>query len=266
MDILNRSLAPIPQEAWDFIDEEAREILTMYLNGRKAVDFAGPKGIDFGVVNTGRVNALENEDVDGVDYSKRVVLPLVEVRVPFKLDKKEIESLARGAVDVETEPLIEAARKVSKAEDSAIFYGLDEANIKGIISTSEMPEKKLGRDKNKLVSTIVSAINDMNDEGVDGPFNLMLGSELYNLVYELDDKGYPLINKLSNVIGGEIVNVPTLGEEGVLMSTRGDDFELIVGQDISVGYNGQQGDELEFFFFETFTFRVNSPEAAVVLK
>ncbi|MGM0411151.1 MAG: family 1 encapsulin nanocompartment shell protein [Bacillota bacterium] len=265
MDILNRSLAPIPQEAWDFIDEEAREILTNNLNARKAVDFVGPKGMDFGVVNTGRLKDI-NGNVEGAEFSKREVLPLIEVKVPFKLDKKEIESLARGAVDVDTDPLVDAAKKLSQIENDAIFYGLKEGNIRGIIPSLETDEVELEKERNKLVSAIVSIINDLKDEGIEGPYNLMLGKKLHNLLYELDDKGYPLENKLENVIDGEIVFVPSLEEEGVLISTRGEDFELIVGQDISIGYSKQEGDELEFFFYETFTFRVNDPGAAVKLK
>ena len=265
MDILNRSLAPIPQQAWDFIDDEAREILTMHLNGRKAVDFVGPKGMDFGVVNTGRVKDIKG-NVEGAEFSKREVLPLIEVKVPFKLDKKEIESLARGAVDVDTDPLVDAAKKLSEVENKAIFYGLEEGNISGIIPVSEKEEITLEKDRSKVVSTLVSAVNKMKDDGVEGPFNLMLGEKLHSLLYELDDRGYPLVNKLENVIGGEIVFVPTLDKEGVLLSTRGEDFELIVGQDISIGYSKQEGDELEFFFYETFTFRVNDPGAAAKLN
>mgnify|MGYP006301763897 FL=1 len=265
MDILNRSLAPIPQEAWNFIDDEAREILTNNLNGRKAVDFVGPKGMDFGVVNTGRIKSIKG-NVEGAEFSKREVLPLIEVKVPFKLDKKEIESLARGAVDVDTDPLVDAAKKLSKIENDAIFYGLKEGNIRGIIPTLETDEVELEKERNKLVSAIVSIVNDLKDEGIEGPYNLMLGKKLHNLLYELDDKGYPLENKLEKVIGGEIVFVPSLEEEGVLISTRGEDFELIVGQDISIGYSKQEGDELEFFFYETFTFRANDPGAAVKLK
>jgi len=265
MDILNRSLAPIPQEAWDFIDEEAREILTMSLSARTSVDFVGPKGMDFGVVNTGRVKEI-NGNVDGAEFSKRDVLPLIEVKVPFRLDKKEIESLARGAVDVDTDPLVEAGKKLAQIENKTVFYGMEEGNINGIIPTLETEEVTLEQDKTKFVSTIVAAVNNLREEGIEGPFNLMLGEKLHNALYELDDKGYPLVNKVENAIGGEIVFVPSLEEEGVLVSTRGEDFELIVGQDISIGYSKQEGDELEFFFYETFTFRVNDPEAAVKVK
>ncbi|MFW5999759.1 MAG: encapsulin, partial [Halanaerobiaceae bacterium] len=47
---------------------------------------------------------------------------------------------------------------------------------------------------------------------------------------------------------------------------RGGDFELALGEDLSIGFKGQNGDKLEFFFAESFTSRVISPEAAIVLN
>lgn len=264
MDILNRSLAPIPEEAWDFIDEEAREILSMRFGGRKVVDFVGPKGIDFGVVNTGRLTSIK--EGEEVDYKKRAVLPLVEIKKPFRLKREEIEALARGAVDVDTDPLIDAAEEFTAAENEAILYGLEEANIKGIVEESEQPALTFTEDKNNIISALADGVNNLYKDGVGGPFTLMLGPELHTMIYKLDDKGYPLLNKIKNLIKGDIVRVPALEDKGLLISTRGDDFELIVGQDVSVGYSKQTEDELEFFFLETFTFRINSPEAAVVVN
>ena len=66
--------------------------------------------------------------------------------------------------------------------------------------------------------------------------------------------------------GAGVELVPDLGNRGLLVSDRGGDFELTVGQDISLGFEERKGDKVELFFLETFTFRVNGPEAAVVLK
>jgi uncharacterized linocin/CFP29 family protein len=63
---LKRHVAPITQEAWDFIDEEARRVLNLKLSARKVVDFVGPKGMDFAAVNTGRKVNLDQKPIDGV--------------------------------------------------------------------------------------------------------------------------------------------------------------------------------------------------------
>ena len=50
------------------------------------------------------------------------------------------------------------------------------------------------------------------------------------------------------------------------MSLRGGDFELVVGEDLSLGYCDRNEAGVRFFLEETMLFRVNGPEAAVVLR
>jgi uncharacterized linocin/CFP29 family protein len=50
-----------------------------------------------------------------------------------------------------------------------------------------------------------------------------------------------------------------------VLSQRGDDFELIVGQDFSIGYLEHSAKTVRFYLQESFTFRVLSPEAAIPL-
>ncbi|MBM7555905.1 family 1 encapsulin nanocompartment shell protein [Halanaerobacter jeridensis] len=260
---LKRHLAPITDEMWNFIDDEAREILASKLNARKVVNFEGPKGLDFAAVNTGRREDLTKDLVDGVSYSKRHVLPLVELEVPFTLELDELESLTRGAEDVDTAPLIEAAEKVAKAENEAVLKGLDEANIKGILAASEHEAVAVEDD---LVAPVVEATKKLVAEGIKGPYNLLLGSDLYSLLYESkSNKGYPVKRRITNLIEGNIIYAPSLEGKGLLLPQDSEDFEFVSGQDISIGFSEQNGNELDFFFTESFTFRVNAPEAAVVL-
>ena len=259
---LNRNLAPIPDEAWEFIDEEAREALSIHFVGRKVVDFVGPKGMDFSAVNTGRWEDLDN--TDGVSYAKREVLPLVELEIPFTMDLKEIEALVRGAEDIDSDNLVAAAKKLAKAENNAIFNGLEAANIDGILEEVEIDPIKVGDD---LVAAVASGVKTLiTGNEVEGPYTLLLGPEKYASIFESDDNGYPIKKRLEDVIGVEVIPAPILGEQGLLISTEGEDFELIVGQDTAIGYRGQNGSELEFFLTESFTFKINAPEAAVVLK
>ncbi|PRX29482.1 putative linocin/CFP29 family protein [Orenia metallireducens] len=264
MSNLKRSLAPITEEAWNFIDQEAKERLQVKLKGRKFVDFVGPKGIEFAAVNTGRRVALDNDAKEGVSYSKRHVLPLIELEVPFTMKIDEIESLVRGAEDVDTDSLAEAVKKLSQAENNAIFYGLAEGEIAGILDKSPYDLINIGEEG--LVSAVAEGVQNLIKEDVEGPYALLLGPELYSLLYKLDDKGYPIKKRLEEVLGGEVVPVPELANKGLLISKRGEDFKLIVGQDISIGFKEQKGDEIEFFLTESFTFRVDAPEAAIVLE
>ena len=48
-------------------------------------------------------------------------------------------------------------------------------------------------------------------------------------------------------------------------STRGGDFELTVGQDFSIGYLDHDAERVRLYIEESFTFWLQSPQAAVPL-
>ncbi len=50
------------------------------------------------------------------------------------------------------------------------------------------------------------------------------------------------------------------------MSTRGGDFELTIGQDVSIGYDSHDADVVNLYFQESFTYLTHTGgEAAVAL-
>ena len=51
----------------------------------------------------------------------------------------------------------------------------------------------------------------------------------------------------------------------VVLSTRGGDFLFESGQDVSIGYRSHDGEQVRLYLEESFSFRVATPEAAVVL-
>lgn len=63
---------------------------------------------------------------------------------------------------------------------------------------------------------------------------------------------------------GEIIWAPAI-EGGLVLTARGGDFELGLGQDISLGYLGHSGTAVELYLQESFTFRLLTTEAAVAL-
>ena len=52
----------------------------------------------------------------------------------------------------------------------------------------------------------------------------------------------------------------------VVLSMRGDDFELYSGQDFSIGFHAADRDTVDLYIEESLTFHVHSAEAAVALR
>jgi uncharacterized linocin/CFP29 family protein len=266
MDLLKRELAPITGEAWEQIDDEARRVLTLHLAGRKLVDFSGPHGWQLGAVNTGRLKHIEIGPVAGVAHAIRDVLPLVELRSPILLQTLELDYAARGAGDLNLDPVIAAAERVARAEDSAIFHGFKEAHITGLVEAS--PHTPI--DVTSLLEwprAISAAKDKLRLAGVNGPYALALGPEAFEEITSGSDDGYPLRNRIGeNMTDGSLVWAPAVQGGAVLLSTRGGDYQLTVGQDLSIGYAAHDREKVELYLAESFTFRILEDKAAIFLK
>jgi uncharacterized linocin/CFP29 family protein len=266
MSHLLREHAPITEATWRLIDDEARERLTPALAARRLVDFSGPHGWEHSATNLGRTSALGAAPGDGITAVQRRVLPVVEVRASFSLSREELSDADRGANDVDLAPLDDAAHRLATAENRAVFHGFEEAGITGITEASTQDPITLGEDCAAYPRHVARAIEAMLHAGIDGPYGLALGPQAYTRVLETSEHGgYPLLDHLRKIVSGPLVWAP--GVQGAaVVSQRGDDFVLEVGEDLSVGYTAHDADTVELYLVESFTFRVATPEAAVALN
>src|ERR1700680_3413641 len=115
MNNLHRELAPISDAAWVQIEEETSRTLKRYLAGRRVVDLRGPGGTGLSAVGTGHLRTI-TAPRDGIVARQRDVKALVELRVPFELDRQAIDDVDRGANDSDWQPAKDAARQVPCAE------------------------------------------------------------------------------------------------------------------------------------------------------
>lgn len=265
MNNLRRELAPISDAAWTLIDEEATRVLKLKLAARKLVDFAGPKGPDFGAVNTGRLNALKAGPVGGVDAALRVVAPATELHTSFELSRAELDAVERGAGNPALDPLIEAASRIAAAEDSAVFHGYAAGGIVGIDQASTHPAQTISTDFTAYPHSVAEATRLLRNAGIGGPYAVALGPRCYaGLTQATGPGGFPVLEVVKHIVDGPLVWAPAV-DGAVVLSTRGGDFELTVGRDLSIGYLGHTDTVVRLYLTESMTFRVLTPEAAVAL-
>ena len=263
MNNLHRELAPISDGAWAQIEEEASRTLKRHLAARRVVDVEGPKGFAFAAVGTGHLRQIETTG-DGIRTAQREVKALAELRVPFELARQAIDDVERGANDSDWSPLKDAARKIAFAEDRAVFEGYASAGIQGIRQGTSNPVLTLPADARAFPSVVEQAVSQLRLAGVNGPYALVLGAEPYAAVNGGSDEGYPVLRHVRRLVDGEIVWAPAI-EGGMVLSTRGGDFELHIGQDISIGYLNHTETTVRLYLQETFTFLMLTAEAVVVL-
>ncbi|MFZ2511596.1 MAG: family 1 encapsulin nanocompartment shell protein, partial [Gordonia sp. (in: high G+C Gram-positive bacteria)] len=229
MNNLHRELAPISDTAWAAIEEEASRSFKRNSAGRRMVDVKGPLGLDVDAVTVGHRGKIDSPGEGIVAYLRRAQ-PLVELKVPFTITREAIDNVDRGASDSDWDPVVNAAAELAKAEDRAVFTGYSAADITGLTELAPTTGS-LPKDVKDFPDALSDALSALRLASVDGPYSLALSAELYSLVSESVNDGYPIREHLQRILGeGDIIWAPAL-TGAVLLSTRGGDFELTIGQD-----------------------------------
>src|SRR6201997_3853515 len=201
---------------------------------------------------------------EGILARQREVNALVELRFPFELDRQAIDDVERGANDSDWQPAKDAARKIAFAEDGAIFESYAAAGIEGIRKGTSNPVLTLPADVRAYPEAIAQALSQLRLVGVNGPYSVLLGADAYTELAETSDHGYPVLEHVKRLVNDEIIWAPAIAGAFVL-TTRGGDFALHLGQDVSIGYLSHTETAVQLYLQESFTFLMLTPEAAVAL-
>jgi uncharacterized linocin/CFP29 family protein len=263
MNNLYRELAPVSDEAWAQLESEAARTFKRFLAGRRVVDMPDTGGSTFAAVGTGHLREIEPPGA-GVRARQRMVLAAVEFRAEFSLDRQQIDDVARGALDADWQPVKDAARQLAFAEDRAVFDGYAAASIEGIREGASNPPVGLPAAATDYPDAIAQAVSQLRSAGVDGPYAVVLSADAYTIASETTDHGYPVLEHIRRLISGEIIWAPAI-TGGCVLTTRGGDFELRLGQDVSIGYLSHTDAEVTLYLQENLTFRLLTSEAAVPL-
>jgi uncharacterized linocin/CFP29 family protein len=265
MNHLMRELAPITDEAWTQIDEEASRSLKHFLAARRLVDFTGPLGWGYSAVDTGRIESLPSGPLSGVDVASRTVVPLVELRAPFALDPAELAAADRGATDIDLDAVIEAGRSAALAEDHLVFHGYEPGGVAGLITASPHQPVAISDDYSHYPEHVAKAVAALRSADVAGPYAIALGARCFTGVTETTEHGgYPVFEHLHQILDGPVVWAPAV-DGAVVLSQRSGDFELTIGEDFSIGYRSSTATSIDLYIEESLTFRINTPQAAVHL-
>ena len=260
MDHLTRPLAPITELGWEQISDEATRVLTQRLAARRLVSYGASGSWSDSAVGLGRVQPVAAA-VESVALAQRQVRPMVEIRVDFAVSRAELDAADRGAGDMDTGPIIEAAKSAALAEDQLIFDGSPGAGIPGIAAASVQPPVSA---KGGLLAAVAAGVELLRDSSIAGPNALAVGPAMWVELMAGSDSGYPLLSHLQLMLEGPIVWAPSLSG-ALLLSQRGGDFEIFGGQDWSIGYDRHDDEYVHLYLQESITSVVNTPDAAVVI-
>ncbi|MDP9073591.1 MAG: bacteriocin family protein, partial [Actinomycetota bacterium] len=261
---LLRNLAPISDAGWEAIESDVKPRLTTYLAARKLVDFDGPHGWSHSATNLGRVASVAPIS-PALQANRRRVLPLVELRAPFTVSRRELEDVDRGAKDPDFANLDLAARQIAQGETVAVLHGYPAAGIKGVTESASHEPIAFASDLERYPTSVARAVDVLRQAGIGGPYGLALAPTVYTTIIETTERGgHLLVDHLRQILGGPVVWAPGV-DGGVVLSVRGGDFVLECGQDISIGYINHDAEVVQLYLEESLNFRVLEPDAAVAL-
>ncbi|CNI56024.1 29 kDa antigen Cfp29 [Mycobacterium tuberculosis] len=94
---------------------------------------------------------------------------------------------------------------------------------------------------------------------------MLLSAEVYTKVSETTEHGYPILEHIDRLVPGDIIWAPAI-DGAFVLTTRGGDFDLQLGTDVSIGYTSHDAETVQLYLQETLTFLCYTAEAAVPLS
>ncbi|ODN30148.1 family 1 encapsulin nanocompartment shell protein [Fervidobacterium thailandense] len=263
MEFLKRNFAPITQRSWAEIDKRFREIMKSNLYARRVVDLHGPMGWEFSALPLGEV-VIKSSEGDKVKWGIRKVLPVIELRSSFSLNIWKLDDIERGAENIDLTELEEAAKNVAAFEDEIVFYGCPEYGIAGLLDVLKDRYVTTEKQLDKFIGGLFEAIQVLKEDGIVGPYNLLVNKEVWNVMITSQDfaQRYKVIEKMLE--GGTVIPTPRIPE--AMLLAKGGHFKLFIGQDLSVGYEGHTAEMVNLFITETMTFVCVNPLGGVLIK
>jgi uncharacterized linocin/CFP29 family protein len=265
MDFLRRQSTPLSERVWKTLDEAVAQAARHVLVGRRVATFDGPKGWEHVAARLGTVTPCETKEGTASVYVPDVIL-LAEIRANFSVQWAAMEAFERGAPALDTEAAELAAREAALAEDRLVLYA--EPTGTGFLTWKESTRVKVGdwSKGGRVISDLVKAVEVLDGLGIPGPYEAVLASApYYAYLRAVGEAGYPAARQLKDVVSG-VHRSPIVREAGAVFSTRGGDFVMTVGCDLSVGYRADDRDAIHLFCVETVAAQTMTPKAVCLLE
>jgi uncharacterized linocin/CFP29 family protein len=258
-DYLGRKDAPISAETWKILDTAMIEAAKSQLAGRRLISIEGPFG--FGLKG---IPLSDCEIAEGITGSP--VIPVNLLTTTFFLNKRDLAASEKDQLFLDLDPVASAAMACARKEDGIIFSGIqDNPGLLGAEGSGSLALTKWDK-TGSAADQLISAVTKLDDAGFHGPYCLGLAPARYNLLLRRYPQGDGTeLDHIRAILGGDVIKAPVLQKGGVLLASGRQYCSLVIGQDMSIGFNGPAGDAFEFSISESLALLIRAPEAICVL-
>lgn len=264
MDILHRDQAPLSDRVWKELEEAVARAAKHVLTARRIATFDGPRGWDCFAAPLGTMTSCRTGDGKAAVCVPDVAL-LAEIRAEFDLPWAAVEAFERGGPALDTGTAETAAREAALAEDRLALLG-DPIGA-GFLASKESSRVALREwsAPEHVLEDMLRAVETLDRLGVPGPYEAILApARYYAYLRASEHGGYPTARHLREALAG-VHRCAVLTDGGALFATRGGDFVVTVGGDLSLGYRAHDREGLRLFCVETVAPQTLNPQAVCVL-
>jgi uncharacterized linocin/CFP29 family protein len=259
---LAREDAPFESDVWKALDDAMVEAAKGLLVGRRVLEMEGPYGLGLKSV------PLKDETTEsGLIAGK--TLPLILIQEGFDLAARDLANFEMQGLTLDRSAVAEAALSVAEREDDLIFNGSDELDVPGLMTVEGANTVELSdwADVGTAASDLIQAVTTLDEAGFHGPYTLALAPARYNMLFRRYERGnFSEMEHLKTLVTDGVYKAPALESGGVLLSTGRQYASIVMGQDMTVGFIGPEGDRVAFTVSESLVPRLRRPNSICVLE
>jgi uncharacterized linocin/CFP29 family protein len=273
-DYLMRDAAPLSAEEWAAVDNVVMRAAKALLVGRRFIELTGPLGAGTLAVPVFRVCSGHGEcdceegecscgcgegecTCDATHISGRELLPMNMLERDFILSWHDIAANRKMGLGLELGPAGAAAAAVASEEDGLILDTLLTAEGRNTVDLMDWdePEGPLGN--------VVAATEKLVSAGFYGPYAVVLSPALYAKTQRVSQGMGRIVGKLiADVAEGGVFRSPILqASEGLVLSLGAHNLDLVIAQDLTTAYLGNEGLNHRYRVMESLVLRVKRPGA-----
>jgi uncharacterized linocin/CFP29 family protein len=259
---LAREDAPFGSDVWAALDEAMVEAAKGLLVGRRVLELEGPYGLGMK-----SVPMKDEATASGLVVSK--VLPLAMIQEAFDLGARDLANFEREGLTLDRSAVAEAAIRAAKREDKLIFDGSEELDVEGLRTASGAGSVALSEwdEVGAAVEDLIEAMTKLDGAGFHGPYTLALAPTRFNKLFRRYERGNQTeMEHVKTMVTDGVYKAPVLEDGGVLLASGRQFASIVMGQDMTIGFVGPEGDRVAFTISETLVPRIRRPEAICVLK
>lgn len=257
---LAREDAPFGAETWEVLDAAMMEAAESQLVGRRLLHIEGPFGLGLKVV------PLQDAEVESGMIASPVI-PLSLIQTTFTLGKRDLAAYERDGVSLDTTVMREAAIECARLEDTLVFKGAQ--GMPGLLTAegSNALELSSWDEVGTAAEDFIKAVTTLDGAGFHGPYCLALAPSRYNLLFRRYPRGnFSEMEHVKTMVTEGVFKAPILESGGVLLASGRQFASIVLGQDMTIGFVGPTGEEIEFSISESLALLIRQPQAICVLK